>query len=357
MKLGLNANARSAACLTLAAVLLALVGSLLFGCSSTPADSSLSDAAHSQEDAGEAGTPLRIASMKGPTSIGLAAMMEDDAQASYDFQVFATADEIAPKLASGEVDIALLPINLAATLYHRTEGGIKAIDVNTLGVLYGLTADDALKGGGLTMADLAGRTIYMTGKGTVPEYTVRALLAKAGLSEEDVTLEFRSEPAEVVALLAADASAVGIVPQPFATSAVAQDASLANVLDLTEQWDLLAADGAASLAEGSRFVTGVTVVRSASLEERPDAVARFLEDHRASARIAADDPAAIADAVVELGIIPNAAIAETAIPLCNVVCLDGEEMQAAISGYLQELLTWAPDAIAGGLPDDGFYHL
>lgn len=357
MKLELNVNARSTASLTLAAVLLALVGCLLFGCAATSDGPSSSEAAQHQEGAEDAGTPVRIASMKGPTSIGLAAMMEDETQGSYDFQIHATADEIAPKLASEEVDIALVPVNLAATLYHRTEGGIEAINVNTLGVLYGLTADDGLKGGEATMADLAGRTVYMTGKGTVPEYTIRALLAKAGLSEADVTLEFRSEPAEVVALLATDANAIGIVPQPFATSAVAQDASLSNVLDLTEQWDLLAAGDASSLAEGSRFVTGVTVVRTSFLEEHPDAVARFLEDHRASADTAANDPAAVADTVVELGIIPNAAIAETAIPLCNVVCLDGEEMRAAISGYLQELLRWAPDAIAGGLPDDGFYHL
>ncbi len=357
MKLELNVNARSTAPLTLAAVLLALVGCLLFGCTATSDSQPSSDAAQHQESTGDAGTPVRVASMKGPTSIGLAAMMKEETRSSYDFQIYATADEIAPKLASGEVDIALIPVNLAATLYHRTEKGIKAIDVNTLGVLYGLTADDALKDSGATMADLAGRTIYMTGKGTVPEYTVRALLAKAGLSEADVTLEFRSEPAEVVALLATDASAIGIVPQPFATSAVAQDASLANVLDLTEQWDLLAAGDASSLAEGSRFVTGVTVVRTSFLEEHPDAVTRFLKDHRTSADTAANDPAAVADTVAELGIIPNAAIAKTAIPLCNVVCLNGEEMHAAISGYLQELLLWAPNAIVGGLPDDGFYHL
>lgn len=357
MKLELNVNARSTAPLTLAAVLLVLVGCLLFGCTATSDGPSSSDAAQHQEDTENASIPVRVASMKGPTSIGLAAMMKEETRSSYDFQIYATADEIAPKLASGEVDIALIPVNLAATLYHRTERGIKAIDVNTLGVLYGLTADDALKDSGATMADLAGRTIYMTGKGTVPEYTVRALLAKAGLSEADVTLEFRSEPAEVVALLATDASAIGIVPQPFATSAVAQDASLANVLDLTDQWDLLAAGDASSLAEGSRFVTGVTVVRTSFLEEHPDAATRFLKDHRTSADTAANDPAAVADTVVELGIIPNAAIAETAIPLCNVVCLNGEEMRAAVSGYLQELLLWAPNAIVGGLPDDGFYHL
>ena len=338
MKLELNVNARSTAPLTLAAVLLALAGCLLFGCTATSDGPSSSDAAHHQEGTENASIPVRVASMKGPTSIGLAAMMKEETQGSYDFQIYATADEIAPKLASGEVDIALIPVNLAATLYHRTERDIKAIDVNTLGVLYGLTADDSLKGGEVTMADLAGRTIYMTGKGTIPEYTVRALLAKAGLSETDVTLEFRSEPAEVIALLTTDAS-------------------LANVLDLTEQWDLLAAGDASSLAEGSRFVTGVTVVRTSFLEEHPDAVTRFLKDHRTSADTAANDPAAVADTVVELGIIPNAAIAKTAIPLCNVVCLNGEEMRAAVSGYLQELLLWAPDAITGGLPDDGFYHL
>ena len=64
--------------------------------------------------------------------------MEEDGTASmdYDLQLYGAADEIVPLLMKGELDMAAIPANLAATLYQKTEGGIQAVAVNTLGVLY-----------------------------------------------------------------------------------------------------------------------------------------------------------------------------------------------------------------------------
>lgn len=303
--------------------------------------------------------PLTVASMKGATSIGLASMMQDDTEDDdYVFEMYAAADEIAPKLVSGDVDIALIPANLAATLYGKTDGGIQVIDINTLGVLYALTADADLKAlDGASMADLAGRTIYMSGKGTVPEYTVRCLLQAAGLDEASVSIEFCSEPTEAVARLAAAPDAVGIVPQPFATAALMQNDQLASIMDLSEQWDLLAVDEDSDLPDNGRMVTGVTVARTSVIEEHPDAIADFLEAHRASAEVADTDPSAIAAEVVELGIVGKEAIAEAAIPLCNIVCITGDDMEEALSGYLEALFALAPEAVGGSLPPDEFYFL
>lgn len=316
-------------------------------------------------DTDTAASPTRVASMKGPTSIGLAQMLEvaspvdgDEAHRAsdrYDFTVVGSADDIAPRLASGELDIALVPANLASALYNKTDGGIVTIDVNTLGVLYAVTASEQLIAlGNASMGDLAGRTIYMTGKGTVPEYTVRYLLDRAGLDEDDVTIEFKSEPSEVVALLATNPEAVGILPQPFATSAVMKDDALEVIMDLSAQWDALEA-GAGDTT--GRMVTGVTVVRTAYLDEHPEAVARFLEDHAASVASVADDAAAYGELLVDLGIIGNAQMASAVVPLCNVVCLTGDEMRDALSGYLAALFAYAPAAVGGTLPADDFYYL
>lgn len=380
-----RALARKAAA---AATALLLCLGLMAGCAPAPA----------QDDAAaEPQEPLRICSLKGPTTIGLASLIAEygiadepatqadaegasdangaaegaaDAEADgaeaaaddatpadgapYAFELAASADEVAPKLASGDCDIALIPANLAATLYQRTDGAVRVIDVNTLGVLYALTADEALKGAEApSMADLAGRTVYLTGKGTVPGYTVECLLQAAGVADQ-VTLDYRSEPTEVAVLIQADPTAVGILPQPYATAAASKDPSLQAVLDLTEQWDL-AFDEAADDQEPGRFVTGVTVVRAEVLEQRPQAVAQFLADHAASAALATDDPAAVAPEVVELGIVGSVPVAEKAIPLCNIVCLTGDEMKAALSGYLERLFELAPEALGGALPDDAFY--
>lgn len=341
----------------IAALLLACTA-LVAGCSAQPDASPSSPAPSPSAQAPEQAEPLTVASLKGPTTIGLAAMVADQegADEPYAFQMAATADEIAPKLSSGECDIALIPANLAATLYQRTGGAVRVIDVNTLGVLYGLTANEELKANPApALADLAGRTVYLTGKGTVPQYTMECLLQAAGVADS-VTLEFRSEPSEVVAMIQQNPAAVGIVPQPFATAALAQDDSLASVFDLTALWDDAFAD-AADGREAGRLITGVTVARAEVVEQQPAAIARFLAAHSASAAEAADDPGAVAPEVVELGIMGNAALAEKAIPLCNIVCLTGDDMKSALSGYLERLYELAPEALGGALPGDDFYYL
>lgn len=61
----------------------------------------------------------------------------------------------------------------------------------------------------------------MTGKGTTPEYVMNYLLERAGLTGQ-VALEFKSEPTEVLSALLADPSAVGVLPEPFKTAAIAK---------------------------------------------------------------------------------------------------------------------------------------
>lgn len=194
----------------------------------------------------------------------------------YEFTMTAAADELLPAMLSGELDIVLIPANMASVLYNRAEGDVSVIDINTLGVLYAVSGNKQIK----EMKDLKGRTVYMTGKGTTPDYVMQYLLKENGLTAADVTLEYKSEAAEVAAMLAEMPEAVGVLPQPFVTAACAQNDKLSVVLDLTKQWAAVQEEG------GSSLVTGVTVVRNALLTEAPAAVELFMEEHAASAAYA-----------------------------------------------------------------------
>lgn len=322
----------------LAAVALALCFTLA-GCASGSNDQQADLSEYTSE-----ADALRIGSMKGPTSIGLASMMD---QEQGQFTVVGAADELTPLLLQDQIDIALVPANVAAVLYARTEGQIQVIDVNTLGVLYGISLDESIN----NVEDLRGRTVYMTGKGTVPEYTFMALLAAANISTDEVTVEFCSEPTEVVAQISQHADAVGILPQPYATACTLKNENLHTVLDLTVAW--------AQMTGGQKgdVVTGVTVAKTSTIEEKEGAVKLFLQRHAASAEVAQTDPSAIVAKVVELGIIESETLAEKAIPNCNVVCYTGEEMKNALGGYLQALFDQNAEALGGSLPGDDFYFM
>ena len=299
------------------------------------------------------GAQIRIGSLKGPTSMGLVFLMEMSENGKtandYEFTMVTAADELLPKVISGELDMALLPANVASVLYNRMDGAISVIDINTLGVLYAVTADDSIQ----SIADLKRRTIYMTGKGTTPDYVFRYLLSENGLSDSDLTLEYKSEPTEVAALLQQEDGAVGVLPQPFVTAACAQNKDLKTPLDLTAEWDKTQK----SSPSPSRMVTGVTVVRNDFLEKEPEAVKIFLSEHEKSAAYTKEQTQKAAELVVKTGIIEKAPIAELALPKCNITCITGTQMKDALSGYLQVLYDQDPKSVGGELPGDEFYYL
>ncbi len=308
--------------------------------------------------------------------------------------VLYAADELMAMVLNEEVDIALLPANVAAILYNKTQGGVKAVDINTLGVLYVTEMGDTihsvedLKGKtlyltgkgtspdfvirylldqhGLTTEDvkleykseaaevvsvLAEDELYLTGKGTSPDFVIRYLLDQHGLTTEDVKLEYKSEAAEVVSVLAEDEHAVGLLPQPFVTVAQSKNEKLRIALDLTEEWDALQEEG------GSSLVTGVTVVRTEYLEDHEEAVEGFLEDHGYSAAYTNENLEEVAGLIEQLEIVPSAAIAQKAVPLCNIVCIKGREMQEKLGGYLEALHEMDPKSVGGALPEEDFYYM
>lgn len=296
------------------------------------------------------GMNVRLGGMKGPTTMGMVKLLEDAEAGTtvndYDFTIAGAADELTPLLIKGEMDIAAVPVNLASVLYNKTEGAVQMLAVNTLGVLY------IVEKGGETVnsvADLAGKTIFATGKGTTPEYSLTYLLAQHGLTiGEDVTVEWKSEATEVVGAMSGMDNAVAMLPQPFVTVAASQVEGLRVALDMTAEWE--------ALDNGSSLVTGCLVIRREFAEANPEAVAAFLQEYAASTEFANTNPAEAGVMVEKYGIV-KAAIAEKALPKCNIVCLTGADMTAAAQGYLQVLFDQNPAAVGGALPGDDFWYI
>lgn len=355
-----------------------LAGLGLAACTGEPAGTgSAGSASGSAPAAGEVVTTMRVGALQGPTGMGLIGLMDGtgaveelaaangteltedspvgknpaglDALAnSYEFTLAGSADELAPQLIQGDLDVLCVPANLAATLYQKTEGALTVLCVNTLGVLDIVEAGDTVH----EIADLAGRTIYSAGRGSTPQYALEYLLRENGVdSEADVTIQWVSEHAECLAALQTDPSIVCMLPQPFATSALAQVEGARIALDLTEAWN----ETAQANGSDSQLITGVAVARRAFTDEFPSTVSEFLDAYAASVDFVNDDPATAAQLIGAAGIIA-APVAEKAIPYCNIVCMTGDEMRSGLEGYLETLYDADPESVGGALPADDFYY-
>jgi NitT/TauT family transport system substrate-binding protein len=294
------------------------------------------------------GTTINIASMKGPTSIGLVKLYSDSdndlTHNHYNYSVYGAADEITGGLIKGEIDVAAVPANLASVLFNKTEGGIITAGINTLGVTYILTTDPNVN----TLQDLKGKTIYATGQGTTPEYTLRHILSSNGIDpDKDVNIQYYKEGSEVVANASLADNAILMLPQPYATIAMNQMENCRNIIDLNKEWS--------KISEDSNIVTGVIVVRKEFLENNREDFDKFLEEYGNSTEFANKNTEECAELLEKYDIF-KAAIALKAIPYCNVTLITGTAMKEQLIPYLQVLSDANPASVGGSIPDDtGFY--
>lgn len=352
-QLKLKRNKQTAWVLALMLLVLSFSSMLLAGC--TKGQSPNADDSNTGSTTENAATQayeaedIKVAALKGPTAIGMVYMMQQAKEGKsanrYDFTIAAAADEFTASLIKGDIQIAALPCNAAATLYNKSGGKIKIIGINTLGVLYILDTGSSVQ----NVSDLKGKTIYTTGKGTTPEYTLRYLLKSAGLDpDQDVTIEFKSEAAEVAALLAGnEQETIAMLPQPYVTTVTMNNDKARIALDVTKEWERLA-------GSDSTVVTGVVAVNADYYNAHRAAVDKFVEEYKISVNYVNANVDAAAQLVEDFNIF-KAAVAKKAIPYCNITYVDGSQMKTKVEKYLQVLFNENPNAVGGKMPEDNFY--
>ena len=297
-----------------------------------------------EETQPETKVELNISALSGPTGMGMVEMMNDETLENYNINIVKSIDEITPKLANGEIDIAAVPANVASVLYNNLDTKITTLNINTLGVLYLLESGEEVK----DIQSIKGKTIYMTGKGSTPEYAINYILEENGINPQtDVKIEYKAEATECLNALLNDPNALGVLPEPFVTTALTKSENLRVALDMTEEWN--------NVSSESSLVTGVVVARDEFLEENPEAVEKFMKEYKESIDFVNTNLEEGAALVGESGITKEE-VAKTAIPNCNIVYIDGDDMKNKLSGYLEVLFEANNKAVGGALPGEDFYY-
>ena len=302
-------------------ILTALMMLFALGCAKAPAE------------------PVNVAALKGPTGMGISYLMQENS-GKYNIELQDAPDVVVGKFVSGEIDIAAVPVNLAATLYNKTKGNVVLLNIDTLGVLYLVENGNTIQ----SLADLAGKTIYATGEGATPQFVLDYLLAQNGLTDK-VKVEYVGEHAALATMLASGEANIGLLPEPFVSSVLVKNPNARVALDLNQDWQD---------ASGTKLVMGVYIASRTFYNEHPDQVKAFLKDYTASVdkvNTAAD----AASVVAKLGIVGSEAIAKQAIPRSYIVSITGDEMKTAASAVLNVLYTANPKSVGGALPGDDLY--
>jgi NitT/TauT family transport system substrate-binding protein len=293
---------------------------------------------------------VRVAAIAGPSGIGMAYLFSNSPElggAIASFEVAGSVDVLLPKLVSGDIDIGILPPNVAAKLYNKAPNLLVAGAIVGNGMISLITTDPTISAFG----DLAGKTVSVAGQGSTPEYVARTLIAKSGIPKDRISFDFSIPTTEIAAALVAGKISAAVVPEPFATVAVLSGASAGK----TVRRAILFRDSWKAAGLGEDFPMTLCVIRQEFARKNPETVRKFLDAYKASIDGTVANPAAAGKLVETAGVGLKSTIAAKAIPSCNLVFIPAESGRASIEGLLGVFLDYAPEAIGGKLPDDGFY--
>ena len=295
---------------------------------------------------------INIYALNGTTAMGLAELMNrvknDRADMNYKIALHAAATTVTAPLLTGECAIAALPTNVAVKLYHQSEGKVQLLALNTLGVLYLLQGD----GENVTsLEDLRGKTVYLPGAGSNPEYITAALLEKAGLKVgTDVFLntdKYQSPDALQAAMIAGDAK-LAVLPEPKVSVVTTQAPTITAALDLTAEWE--------EQFGKDTLVQGCLVVNTAFAKAHPTEIKQFLTDYEASVEYVKGGSDEAISMITEAGILPKPAIAKKALPKCNLCFFAGNDMKTVMGAFCEAIYAQNPASIKA-MPDDAFYYV
>lgn len=258
-----------------------------------------------------------------------------------------SVDILLPKLVNGDIDIGVLPPNIAAKLYNLDTRSIQVCAVVGNCMLSLVTRDKEVH----SLRDLAGKTVYMAGQGATPEYVFRALLAKNGLPANSVTLDFSIPAPEIAAAMAANRIAYALIPEPFATVAVMNGTSgrspVRRALHIRDLWE--------SAGYGTDFPMTLCVIRKGYAEKHPDTVHAFLAAYQDSVKRTIANPSESGKLVEDSGLGLKSQLASKAIPECNLVFISSADGRSSIEKLLSVFIDFSPESVGGKIPDEGFY--
>lgn len=294
---------------------------------------------------------INVMVLNGTTGFGMAKLISDSkngaAALPYTVSVETDASNITASLVSGACDIAALPTNAAANVALKTQGGVKVIAVNTLGVLYVMNNTEAVTIS--SFEDLRGKTVYCPAQN--PTFLFKAVCQANGLKVgEDITIDNTyAQPADLRTALVSGLVDIAVLPEPMVTIAKSANASLTNSIDLTAEWE--------KHYPANSLMQGCVVVRTQFLEQYPDAVQAFLTEYKASIDFVNANHEEAANMIVEAGIFAQAPVAKKAIPNSNICYIDGDQMKTGLQSFYGVLLEVAPASIGGQLPAEDFYYV
>ena len=261
---------------------------------------------------------------------------------SIKVEIFNEPMQVRKMMIDSSADLAVIPTTMAALLYNRgLDYSIVAIPV--WGTLYLFGRDSSVK----SWKDLKGKRVNLMDKGMTPDLLFRHLLVKNGVSIDDIEIDY-SFPTHVdlANAIAAERAELGVISEPFVSIAMKRNNHLFQIFDLDAEWRKI---------EKTPIPQTALIGRRSFLAANPQLLKKILEACRKSSVWVNSNPDSAAALIVKCGILNDAGVAKSAIPISNLKFYEIKEVKNEVEAFLKVFYEMNPDIIGGKMPDENFY--
>lgn len=253
-----------------------------------------------------------------------------------------TPETLSTSIMKEEADIAVVPSNMAAIAYNKTENYQIAGTVGS-GSFYLVSTENIND-----FDQLVGKAVWNIGKGLTPDLTVRSILKDKEIDEDNINFNYVNSTNELVPLLATGKAKTGFIPEPALTSLLSKNHNIKIIKGINDTWK--------EINESKNgYPQSTLIVKSSFARENEEFINCLLGQMSNSIEWANRNGEKVGQYAKEIGSSIEPSIISKSLERSNLKFIKIHNSKQDYEDYFSKLGSFDEKSLGGKLPDEGIY--
>ena len=292
---------------------------------------------------------VRVKTYNGLPAISICKLIkeEENIKSSYktSYTIESNDKKLIESLNKKEVDIALVPTDMAAKVYNKNSSYQIFASIGQ-GSYYLVTSDPEVRGFNSTLIN---KEIAIAGENSMTDNIVKAILKKNNIDETLVKFKYTNTVPELVKTLTLGEIYTGIVPETSLTSLLYKHSGLKILASTNDAYE-----NTFDISEG--YPQFSVIVRKDFAKNNKEYVNKFLSKLKESIEFVNNNPLQAGAYGEELKIPIKPQILSKAIKRCNLKFIEIDKFKQNYEYFFDILYNYNNEAVGGTVPDESIYH-
>lgn len=292
---------------------------------------------------------VRVKTYNGLPAISICKLIKEEENIKSSYKTSYTIENNDKKLLESlnkkEVDIALVPTDMAAKVYNKNSSYQICASIGQ-GSYYLVTSDPEVRGFNSTLIN---KEIAIAGESSMTDNIVKAILKKNNIDETLVKFKYTNTVPELVKTLTLGEIYTGIVPETSLTSLLYKHSGLKILASTNDAYE-----NTFDISEG--YPQFSVIVRKDFADNNKEYVNKFLSKVKESIEFVNNNPLQAGAYGEELKIPIKPQILSKAIKRCNLKFIEIDKFKQNYEYFFDILYNYNNEAVGGTVPDESIYH-